>query len=150
VKNKEELLNRAKELIFRLYNSADRLVSRAKERVSYYSEELLIRRIQTVLYEKNMILDDMGRSLSIGLESILTKQRSKFEKAVGKLSALSPLNTLARGFAMVSKLPENTPVFTVADVTRGDQIATRLKDGSLISDVHRIEKNECTHNSQGA
>ncbi|MCK5569096.1 MAG: exodeoxyribonuclease VII large subunit, partial [Spirochaetes bacterium] len=66
--------------------------------------------------------------------------RGRFEKTVGQLNALSPLNTLARGFAAVSRLPENTPVFSVRDVDRGDDIKTILKDGTLFSTIKGVEE----------
>ena len=141
VKNKQELLNRSKELSMRLYSSLERMISQKKEKASYYSAELLLRRINALLNEKNLILDDVSRSLSNQIEACLTKNRGRFEKAVGQLNALSPLNTLARGFAIISKLPENKPVFSISDVNKGDEIKTRLKDGVLLSRIHQIKEN---------
>jgi len=141
VKNKQELLKRSKELSMRLYSSLERMISQKKEKASYYSAELLLRRINALINEKNLILDDVSRSLSNQIEACLTKNRGRFEKAVGQLNALSPLNTLARGFAIISKLPENKPVFSISDVNKGDEIKTRLKDGVLSSRIHQIKEN---------
>jgi len=141
VKNKQELLKRSKELSMRLYSSLERMISQKKEKASYYSAELLLRRINALINEKNLILDDVSRSLSNQIEACLTKNRGRFEKAVGQLNALSPLNTLARGFAIISKLPENKPVFSISDVNKGDEIKTRLKDGVLSSRIHQIIEN---------
>lgn len=141
VKNKQELLNRSKELSMRLYSSLERMISQKKEKASYYSAELLLRRINALINEKNLILDDVSRSLSNQIEACLTKNRGRFEKAVGQLNALSPLNTLARGFAIILKLPENKPVFSISDVNKGDEIKTRLKDGVLLSRIHQIKEN---------
>lgn len=141
VKNKQELLKRSKELSMRLYSSLERMISQKKEKASYYSAELLLRRINALINEKNLILDDVSRSLSNQIEACLTKNSGRFEKAVGQLNALSPLNTLARGFAIISKLPENKPVFSISDVNKGDEIKTRLKDGVLSSRIHQIKEN---------
>ncbi|GAH70849.1 unnamed protein product, partial [marine sediment metagenome] len=60
VKNKQELLKRSKELSMRLYSSLERMISQKKEKASYYSAELLLRRINTLINEKNLILDDVS------------------------------------------------------------------------------------------
>ena len=89
-----------------------------------------------------MILDDAEKSLQNRLDGILFENRGRFEKAVGQLNALSPLNTISRGFAIVSKIPGDKPVFSIFDVEAGDDIKTRLKDGSLISKISGVEKNQ--------
>ncbi len=138
VKNKEELLKSSKELITRLYSSIDRLISYKKEKVSFYSIDFMSRRIIDALHKKNLILDDVAKSITNRVEAVILKNRGRFEKTVGQLNALSPLNTLARGFAAVSRLPENTPVFSVRDVDRGDDIKTILKDGTLFSTIKGV------------
>lgn len=138
VKNKEELLKSSKELITRLFSSIDRLVSHKKEKVSFYSIDFMRRRIIEALHKKNLILDDVTKSLENRVESLIIKNKGRFEKTVGQLNALSPLNTLARGFAAVSRLPENKPVFSVRDVDRGDDIKTILKDGTLFSTIKNL------------
>ncbi len=140
VKNKEELLKSSKELITRLYSSIDRLISYKKEKVSFYSIDFMSRRIIDALHKKNLIFDDVTKSLTNRVEAAIIKNRGRFEKTVGQLNALSPLNTLARGFAAVSRLPENTPVFSVRDVDRGDDIKTILKDGTLFSTIKGVEE----------
>ncbi len=140
VKNKEELLKSSKELITRLYSSIDRLISYKKEKVSFYSIDFMSRRIIDALHKKNLILDDVAKSITNRVEAVILKNRGRFEKTVGQLNALSPLNTLARGFAAVSRLPENTPVFSVRDVDRGDDIKTILKDGTLFSTIKGVEE----------
>ncbi len=140
VKNKEELLKSSKDLITRLYSSIDRLISYKKEKVSFYSIDFMSRRIIDALHKKNLILDDVAKSITNRVEAVILKNRGRFEKTVGQLNALSPLNTLARGFAAVSRLPENTPVFSVRDVDRGDDIKTILKDGTLFSTIKGVEE----------
>jgi exodeoxyribonuclease VII large subunit len=140
VKNKVELLKWSRELIIRLFTTIDRIVAQKKERASFYSVDVLLHRLEVVLNQKNLILDDLTRSLYSCIEAVIIRVRGRFEKTVGKLNALSPLNTLARGFAIVSRLPEDTPVFSTTDVNTGDEIKSRLKDGLLFSKIHQIKK----------
>ena len=139
VKNKVELLKWSRELIIRLYNSIDRMISFRREKAALYSTELLVRKMTQLIQQKSQILDELERTLSGHMEALLVKIRGRFEKTIGQLNALSPLNTLARGFAVLSRLPENRPVFSVRDVRERDEIKARLKDGLLFSSIHRIE-----------
>ena len=140
VKNKEELLRWFKELVERLYTSVKRHVERDKERISLYTYDVLLRRLKTLINEKSLILDDLAKSMGSGMDAILARGKGRFETLVGQLNALSPLNTLARGFAFVLKLPEMSPLFSVSGVRRGDGVKTRLRDGEFTSVVETVEK----------
>jgi exodeoxyribonuclease VII large subunit len=142
VKNRKELVKLSVDLISRLYTSINRLVEQKREKVTFYSIESMQNSLTSILTQKNLILDDAAKSLFNRLDGVLSEKRGRFEKAVGQLNALSPLNTISRGFAIVSKMPDNKPVFSIFDVETGDDIKTRLKDGSLISKISGIEKNQ--------
>ncbi|MCR4590782.1 MAG: exodeoxyribonuclease VII large subunit [Lachnospiraceae bacterium] len=56
-----------------------------------------------------------------------------------KLSALSPLNTLSRGYTFTEK-PDGKPLKSVDDVETGDKISIYLRDGKVLADVNGKEK----------
>jgi exodeoxyribonuclease VII large subunit len=140
VKNKEEVNRYASDLVSRLLRSMDRMIDQRKQSLSFYTFENLIRKMNAILTEKSMMLDDATKSLSVSIENIAIKTKGRFENLVGKLNTLSPLSTLSRGYAIVIKLPENQPVFSIEDVEKGDSIRTRFKDGALLSTVNEKEK----------
>jgi exodeoxyribonuclease VII large subunit len=140
VRNKEELLRWFKELVERLFASLKRNVERKKEKASLYTYDVLLRRLRTLVNEKSLILDDLLKSMGSGMDAALARGKGRFETLVGQLNALSPLNTLARGFAIVLKLPEGSPLFSVSDLRSGDEVKTRLRDGEFTSRVHTVEK----------
>ena len=90
--------------------------------------------------EKSLVLDDLVKSMGSGIDAALSRGKGRFETLVGQLNALSPLNTLARGFAIVLKLPDMSPLFSVSGVRRGDEVRTRLRDGDFTSVVGTVEK----------
>jgi exodeoxyribonuclease VII large subunit len=53
----------------------------------------------------------------------------------GQLHALSPLGTLARGYAICWDAPRTTVVRSVDDVTVGTQVHVQLPDGLLQCEV---------------
>lgn len=70
----------------------------------------------------------------------VSRARHRFTVAVGKLEELSPLGTLARGFAVVSLLPDGTPVRGVEALSPGDGVRVRLADGTFESRITRVER----------
>lgn len=141
VKNKEELVKWFIETYLRLIRAMDSIIQRKREKASYYSMEQLIRLMESILNQKAMILDDLSKNLINATTILIGKYKRRFETLVGTLNALSPLNTLSRGFAIVKKLPEQKPVFSVSQLTVNDRVSTHLKDGSFNSTVTEINRN---------
>lgn len=142
VKNKEELVKWYRDLYLRLHASIDRTLKMKFEALARYEPEALYQRMSTLMHEKQLVLDDVTRTLTGLMDGILAQSRGRFEKAVGQLNVLSPLGTIARGYSIISKLPENIPVFSVEDVELGDDIRSRLKNGLIFSTVRSVEKTE--------
>jgi exodeoxyribonuclease VII large subunit len=139
VQNKRELLVRFGDLHSRLSGSIDRIFKLKMDSLSHYTVDVLYGRLSTLLNEKQMIQDDLTKSLINIMEVILTRIKGRFEKRVGELQVLSPLGTLSRGYSITSRFHDDRPIVTVGDVTRGEAIRSRLKDGTLFSTITDIE-----------
>jgi len=139
VQNKKELLFKLKDLLNRLNRSITNFLERKKEKIAYYSPEELLKRLENIMIQKNFLLDDSTRSLFNAMDLIFNASSSTFKTLVGRLEALSPLATLSRGFAFVSRIPEKKPLSSILEVQKGDDIKTRLKDGTFYSKVTDID-----------
>jgi exodeoxyribonuclease VII large subunit len=73
------------------------------------------------------------------LERRLEDRRLRLAKASGALQAISPLATLERGYAIVTRLPKGTLVRRAGDVARGDRVRARLGRGVIEC---RVEKTD--------
>jgi exodeoxyribonuclease VII large subunit len=140
VRNKRELLIRFRDLHSRLSGSIDRIFKVKTDSFSHYTVDVLSGRLNTLLNEKQMILDDLTKSLINIMEVILTRIKGRFEKKVGELHVLSPLGTLSRGYSITSRFHDDRPIVTVGDVKRGEAIRSRIKDGTLFSTITDIER----------
>ncbi len=80
-----------------------------------------------------------SRTLS-SCRKIMFVQKALISEYAAKLSALSPLNTLGRGYAAVTS--ENTPVTSVNDVTVGDKLELTLKDGRIYCNAEKIAEQQ--------
>jgi exodeoxyribonuclease VII large subunit len=140
VKNRQELLRWFRDLFLRLKNSTQRALAQKKQLASYHTSDVLFRMMQTILNEKNFALDDVTKTMLNSMESVRNAKKARFERIAGQLDTLSPLKTLARGYAMVRKLPEDVPLFSIENVGIGNETKTRLRDGELFSTVNKKEK----------
>ena len=77
----------------------------------------------------------LNQRLERGLRERLTRERTRLEASARTLESLSPLGTLARGYAIVQPVNSGAVVHRATDVAVGDAIRARLGDGALIARV---------------
>jgi exodeoxyribonuclease VII large subunit len=70
----------------------------------------------------------------------LSQQRQHLKDLVRTLNAVSPLETIARGYAVVTSPETGTVISSIRDVKAGQSIRTQLSDGSISSRVNSCEE----------
>lgn len=72
-----------------------------------------------------------------GMKNLMNQKQQRWKNSVQLLNTVSPLNTLQRGYAIV--LDNNQHVVrSVSDKKPGDQVSTKLMDGSLLCTIDKI------------
>lgn len=89
---------------------------------------------------KQQHLDDLQARMFRVRHSCLQQWQHRLALAAGKLEGLSPLATLARGYAIVTRLPEETALSSVSQVRLGEPIRVRVADGMLDAEVTQITR----------
>jgi exodeoxyribonuclease VII large subunit len=89
---------------------------------------LLLRRVAS---ERRAAADRMAARLASANE--------KLGVAAGRLEALSPLRVLARGYAILTKEGETTPVTDAASLAAGDGVRVRLARGRAVARILSTE-----------
>ncbi len=92
---------------------------------------------QEKLHELQQQLKYLQQRLQHETEINLQQQRQQLAKACELLDSVSPLNTLKRGYAMVTDSFGNV-ITNAAKINCGDSISTQLASGKLISKVEKI------------
>lgn len=85
--------------------------------------------------------DGLSHRLILAAAANLRIKRQSLESAIGKLDTLSPLATLHRGYSITRVLPSHELLQQASQVQPGDELETRVMDGTLISVVSRIDSN---------
>lgn len=91
-----------------------------------------------LLMRYELRFDDLQERLYKSMENCLQRKENDFEKLLIKLDALSPLSTLARGYAAVYDGERVVSDFGSTKV--GDHISVVLKDTSAECTVNKVEK----------
>ncbi len=142
VRNKIELLRTYADLHRRMFETMERTVQSRREQLSRFTVGALQDKVNRLIHEKQMGLDDLTRSLTATMETTLTRLRGRFEKLVGQLNVLSPLATLSRGYSIVSRMRDGKTVLSINNVAPGEEISTLVQDGRVYSRVRDVEKNK--------
>ncbi|MDE0644977.1 MAG: exodeoxyribonuclease VII large subunit [Gammaproteobacteria bacterium] len=88
-------------------------------------------------------LFDLTRRLQNSMSQLVKQSTINFTTQSEKLNTVSPLSTLQRGFAVLSKPNQSkygAIVRSVDDVQAGETIHTRIVDGVVVSTVSKIEE----------
>ncbi len=82
--------------------------------------------------------DDLATRLHSAMKVQLREQQSRLAAISGKLETLSPLGVLGRGYSLTHDQATGRLITAANQVTEGQQIATKLAQGTLVSTVDQI------------
>jgi exodeoxyribonuclease VII large subunit len=92
-----------------------------------------------MLDDKRMLLMHVTDSLTVRMELINKEKRSQFAENASRLSALNPLDVIARGYGAVYDSDKKI-VDSVEKINVGDDMGIRLSDGVINAKVTEINK----------
>lgn len=124
-------LNR-KSIQRRLSNEAVQLNSLSHRLATHHPERRLTE-LQARLKHVSQLID---RQLAAGL----AERQEKLKGLARMLHAVSPLETMSRGYAIVSTADGREVISSVSQVNAGDGVLARLEDGVLDCTVDRIRR----------
>ena len=113
------------------YRNLVRLIS--SSRVLTSKEELL--------NEYRMKLDLLCDKLDIGINNLINNRKFEFDILTAKLNAISPLNTLKRGYTIALD-EEGKAISSVDNINIKQNIYISIADGSITATVNEISKKE--------
>lgn len=125
---KEELLEELRNIEQQLLNCTQNTLDRAKE---IYRG--LLKRLSDPgrrLRENQQRVDDLSVDLQRRFMDRICRLRERLAHGSGRLSALSPLAVLDRGYSITHKLPEGSIVKTSASLQIGDLVRITLAQGN--------------------
>ena len=95
--------------------------------------------LEKEIHENAQLADSLQQELTQAMAAELDAKKHRLSLMAAKLSALSPLTVLSRGYSITTAAGHGA-VQGVSDVSVGDTIRTTVADGTISSVVSGIEK----------
>jgi exodeoxyribonuclease VII large subunit len=122
-----------------------RLVASIKNFITYHSNNLHhlenglgTKRLISTLNQHFQRVDELELRLNHTVQRDLEKRKKLLESCVGRLNAVSPLNTLKRGYSIVTF--NGTVVTSIKQVKKGDALNMRVIDGKIFCNICETEE----------
>ncbi|MCH3914737.1 MAG: exodeoxyribonuclease VII large subunit [Acidaminococcaceae bacterium] len=91
-----------------------------------------------ILWEpKAQALDNAGKNLRDAMERFLSRDKQALALADAKLTAMDPLAILERGYTVTETI-NGRIIKNSTDVTKGQMVVTRFRDGQVTSQIEEI------------
>lgn len=128
-------------LLTRATNAIGKSIEQRKLRLSFYKERLTLIGLNIRVLETRQKVNNMKQRIISGMKFYLSSLYDKLGTLNARLTALNPLSVLERGYSI--SLLQNRIIRSISEVSIGDIIEVRLKDGIIISEVKDKEGKKC-------
>lgn len=122
----------------------------ARQRVDALAARRVFRRPLDWLRDWAQHLDELDRRSRAAVESQVETARQRLAAAAGQLESLSPLAVLARGYSLTCRQSDGQVIRNWRETSPGEQIVTRLSQGTLISRVEEVSAGEQEQRESGS
>ncbi len=135
VSEKKHLLETIETMDSRLRAILENKVEFLSHKLSSLASSYIMRRPLAMVEELQQNVDDIVKDMCLRIGHLLKLEKEKLNTISEKLSALSPLAILERGYSISLLLPKKTVIKDASKVKEGDRVETLVKKGSFISKV---------------
>lgn len=138
VSRRHEVLYRGQSAARRAHDLLQARVAHARARLEGLSRRAPLARPRWMVDSRRQELDDLDRRLVSARKAHLAACQARLALLAGKLEGLSPLGTLARGYAVVTRNGE--VVARAAQVAPGDDVRVRVREGGFTARVTGVRE----------
>lgn len=128
-------------------DSARAMEKQLTNQIQLYRKNILSLSSSRVLTSKEALLDEykmklglISEKLDSGIDAIINNKSSRYQILTAKLTAISPLNTLSRGYAIIQGENGKT-ISNIDDICENDIINISLANGKARASVIETKRN---------
>ncbi|MEW6102000.1 MAG: exodeoxyribonuclease VII large subunit [Candidatus Omnitrophota bacterium] len=122
----------------RLNLSMENSLKLSRSECQTLQKKLLLLNPVSLIQEYSAKAKDLGRQIYVRMQHFLEIKEAAFQKGVEKLSNLSPLNILSRGYSITFKMPQEVIIKDASGLKIGDIIKNKLHKGEILSRVTEV------------
>ena len=116
-----------------------RMLKSSRQNLSSLASKRVLQSPVNYIQDKRLQLDFSHKKLLAASQQLLGAKRQGFVRLTAALDAMSPLKVLGRGYSIVC-LPGGKVLQSAAEVSPGEKISVRMRQGSLIAAVEQIQE----------
>lgn len=129
VPDQDELKKHIQNLTCRLAATERNRIIAARRKLDLLRSSRMLRDMRVPINERRMLLDSLEQRLAQEMKNAIKDEQAKLGELCAKLSALNPLQILARGYAVVRG--NDGVISSVGNIETGEPIDVILSDGIL-------------------
>jgi exodeoxyribonuclease VII large subunit len=118
-------------LLNRLQINMRRFLKSHHQHIDSFSTQLRLCHPQKMLEKQSQTLDYLEQRLNTNIQTILETHRQKLVHMGELLNMISPLQTLDRGYAIVTEKTSKHIIYAAHEVKSGTELQIRLKQGEI-------------------
>lgn len=138
VPDKDEILSRILTLSDAMKSAITAQIMNEKARFNMMMKSRVFAHPEVLVQERWQALDTLTMRLANSLDRQISNCSARLGEVTAKLHALSPLQVLSRGYAIVRH--DGQLVKKISDVEVGDSTETLISDGRLVSEIKEIKE----------
>lgn len=122
-----------------LDKNIENIVQGEEARLDYIMNKSPLADIDKLFDFQTSVIDGYVKNIRMYYENILKNKAYDLKKNVAMLDALSPLAVIGRGYTITEK--DGAVLTDVSNANVGDSIVTKLKNGTLVSEITEVKNN---------
>jgi len=134
----DQLKDAMEKIKTRLMQSLYNKIQLAKSRFVRIEQSFSFKRPFDKIHRLQQTLDEVTQRFVAGGKHVVALEKERLAGVASRLEGVSPLKVLKRGYSITTTPEGDKPVKSVKKLLPGDQIKTRLYEGSMISSVTEI------------
>ncbi len=123
----------------RLQQRSTYLLQRLSQKLDHLTHRLRQQHPGQRLKQNRKLLQQASHRLQLAAARIIPERRRMLQNLARTLNAVSPLPTLARGYAIVTDAKSGVAISSIKDVKPMQTLVTQLTDGQIHSTVEGVE-----------
>ncbi|WP_319506752.1 exodeoxyribonuclease VII large subunit [uncultured Methanolobus sp.] len=131
VPERSELKKHVLSLSSRMEQAAIHFISEKYHHLDYLYSRIEPERFAEILRRDMQRVDELSSRMEFGLRKIIESKAASLSGLAGRLNAISPLNTLERGYSIALRSRDNSIVGRIGDVSPDEYLDVRVIDGTV-------------------
>lgn len=138
IPKKEDLRNIIDTNTMRLKSALVSKLELLDHKLQSLNQSYALRQPLNMITQYEQMIDELNKDMALRAEHLVQRASENFRLLAEKISVLSPLAILSRGYSITTKLPQGTIIKDANSLAKGDRVETKVGQGKIVSKVEDV------------